>query len=529
MLVEDEGRFLESANARFTRFSDRYQKPVGAAKYRDWLFLLKIGDFACELQVNFELAVQVKEQEQHHEYELQRLATRKLLESAMRNDYGMVHLLLASNGLHGESLVNARDCHGFTPLHYAARHGNALMLELLLKRGADVLALDREGLPPLHHALAMVHPDACQKLLRAMEGLPKERLRKEPLASTVQGMWATAFQTQSDEIHELAEKLAQVAKSAYSTPGQHLQAIARSGDVSAMRAAYKTLPMSYVRLGWVSIPWDPVQCGFVKMLDLAILSGSAAMAAMVAQPHQHGAPSRIQDRGGDLDMHAEPQHVERLVRQGRVARFRALHAVRPPDTRRMAELLVVAAEHDQLEMAHQIWTLGGGGLAAALTDEEKVKLVELGLHAAALGHEDFVRLLIEAKAPLDKVIGTGETRMIRQAAATGQTAIVELLAEAGADTRDQVLAAAVTKGHYETAALLLRRGGDPKESWGGGEQPAYSIIGQAILKNRPEMLQLLAQYGADTYTDENLEFAEEQQAFDCLEFMRRSGEAACPA
>lgn len=60
--------------------------------------------------------------EQHYQYELQRLATRKLLESAMRNDYGMVHLLLASNnGLHAESLVNARDCHGFTPLQYAAR------------------------------------------------------------------------------------------------------------------------------------------------------------------------------------------------------------------------------------------------------------------------------------------------------------------------------------------------------------------------------------------------------------------------
>ena len=92
---------------------------------------------------NFEKAVQVTKDEQHYQYELQRLATRKLLESAMRNDYGMVHLLLASNnGLHAESLVNARDCHGFTPLQYAARHGNTLMLELLLKQGANVLGVD---------------------------------------------------------------------------------------------------------------------------------------------------------------------------------------------------------------------------------------------------------------------------------------------------------------------------------------------------------------------------------------------------
>ncbi|CAE7521317.1 CLIP3 [Symbiodinium sp. CCMP2592] len=529
MLVEDEGRFLESANARFTRFSDRYQKPVGAAKYRDWLLLLKIGDFVCELQVNFEQAVQVKEEEQHHKYELQRLATRKLLESAMRNDYGMVHLLLASNGLHGESLVNARDCHGFTPLHYAARHGNALMLELLLGQGANVLALDRDGLPPLHHALAMVHPEACQKFLTVMDDLPKELLRKEPLASNLQSLWGSALHSNSEAKHGLAGKMAEVAKRAYSTPAQHLQAIARSGDVPAMRAAYKTLPQDYVILGWASVPYDFVECGTVSMLDLAILSGSAAMAAMVAKPDDHGAPKIYEGDDYVIDflfLHDEPKQVERLVRQGKVARFRALHSVHPPDTRRMAELLVLAAEHDQLEMAHQIWTLGGGDLASSLTDEEKEKLVGLGMQAAALGHEDFVRLLIEAEAPIDKRIN--DNRMIEQAARAGQTALVQLLADAGANIRHRVLDKAVEFGHYDTAETLLKRGANPKESWDDGSG-CDSVIGQAIIENRPEMLHLLAQYGADTYTDENLEYAEEMQAFDCLEFMRRSREGACPA
>ncbi|CAE7032779.1 ASB12, partial [Symbiodinium sp. CCMP2456] len=404
-------------------------------------------------------------------------------------------------------------------------HGNVFMLDLLMKKGADVLALDREGLPPLHHALCMMEPDACGKLLTAMDELPKERLRKEPLASNLQSTWGAAFQSNSDSMKKLAEKLAEIAKRAFSTPAQHLQGIARSGDVPAMRAAYKTLPLEYVKLGWASTTYDAVECGGTEMLDLAILSGSAAMAAMVAQPEEHGAPQGI-EYVGDLEMHSKPKHVERLVRQGKVARFRALHGVRPPDTRRMAELLVLAAESDQLEMAHQIWTRGGADLASALTDEEKLKLVGLGLQAAALGHEDFVRLLIEAKAPVDKLIDGGN--MIARAAQTGQTAIVELLADAGADVRNRVLSKAVDRGHRDTAALLLKRSADPMQCWDDGER-ADSVIGLAIGQNRPEMLQLLAEYGADTYTDENLEFAEEQQAFECLEFMRRSRESACPA
>ncbi|CAK9113318.1 CAP-Gly domain-containing linker protein 4 (Restin-like protein 2) [Durusdinium trenchii] len=49
-LVKSE-ELLRDANARFTRFSDRYQNPVGPSQYRDFLFLLKIGDFLCELQM----------------------------------------------------------------------------------------------------------------------------------------------------------------------------------------------------------------------------------------------------------------------------------------------------------------------------------------------------------------------------------------------------------------------------------------------------------------------------------------------
>ena len=68
----------------------------------------------------------------------------------------------------------------------------------------------------------------------------------------------------------------------------------------------------------------------------------------------------------------------------------------------MAELLVLAAESEQLELAHEIWTLADIDLPSAVTDDEKTKLVGLWLQAAALGHE--VCLLIQAGSPVDAVV-----------------------------------------------------------------------------------------------------------------------------
>lgn len=158
---------LREFKAHFTRFSDRYQKPVGPSKCRDWLFLLKMGDFICELQVNFQKAIEVKQGGQHHIYEKERMGGRKLLEAARSNDENMVRILLSTD-IKSEQLVGARDCHGFTPLHYAARHGSASVVGYLLEGGADVTALDSEGHPALYHAVMMEHVEVSKMLLDKM-------------------------------------------------------------------------------------------------------------------------------------------------------------------------------------------------------------------------------------------------------------------------------------------------------------------------------------------------------------------------
>lgn len=56
-----------------------------------------------------------------------------------------------------QSLANAKDGAGRTPLHYAASHGNFNIAKSLLEHGADVNCVDREGCTPLHNAVCGDH------------------------------------------------------------------------------------------------------------------------------------------------------------------------------------------------------------------------------------------------------------------------------------------------------------------------------------------------------------------------------------
>lgn len=62
-------------------------------------------------------------------------------------------------------VINAPTANGETPLHYAARRGNADGLALLLEHGADVHAVDEFGLTALHHAAEHGHQDVVPMLL----------------------------------------------------------------------------------------------------------------------------------------------------------------------------------------------------------------------------------------------------------------------------------------------------------------------------------------------------------------------------
>ena len=64
------------------------------------------------------------------------------------------------------SLLASRDSTARTPLHMAARQGHVEVCELLLARGADVLAPEGHGAPPLVLASFEGHEDVVRSLLR---------------------------------------------------------------------------------------------------------------------------------------------------------------------------------------------------------------------------------------------------------------------------------------------------------------------------------------------------------------------------
>lgn len=54
---------------------------------------------------------------------------------------------------------------GLTPLHCASRSGHEGAVDLLLERGAQVLAKTKNGLGPLHMAVQGDHVSCCRLLL----------------------------------------------------------------------------------------------------------------------------------------------------------------------------------------------------------------------------------------------------------------------------------------------------------------------------------------------------------------------------
>jgi ankyrin repeat protein len=63
---------------------------------------------------------------------------------------------------------------GYTPLQYAAMRGNAQMVELFIRNGADVAALSKEGESAVELALKMGHAAAADVLKKARQELLTE-------------------------------------------------------------------------------------------------------------------------------------------------------------------------------------------------------------------------------------------------------------------------------------------------------------------------------------------------------------------
>eukprot|EP00931_Biecheleriopsis_adriatica_P025900 TRINITY_DN15811_c0_g1_i2.p1 TRINITY_DN15811_c0_g1~~TRINITY_DN15811_c0_g1_i2.p1 ORF type:complete len:973 (-),score=125.92 TRINITY_DN15811_c0_g1_i2:366-2930(-) len=151
-----------AAGARVIHFDDRYLTPLG--KYSDWLLLVKVHGYICELQINFGIAVQRKEKQQHVAFEKDRKLRDALLESAILDDLpGVMKVIQEVTSVDVCDKVNR-----LTALHYASAHGNGEMVKILLEGSADVLAVDSCRQIPLSRAITKKLVDVSNILLEAM-------------------------------------------------------------------------------------------------------------------------------------------------------------------------------------------------------------------------------------------------------------------------------------------------------------------------------------------------------------------------
>jgi ankyrin repeat protein len=80
--------------------------------------------------------------------------------SNLHDDVKMTRILIS----HGAD-VGAR-AQGKIPLHHAARRGQTRNVDTLVKHGANVRALDRDGRTPLHYAAQSYEQSTVTRLLR---------------------------------------------------------------------------------------------------------------------------------------------------------------------------------------------------------------------------------------------------------------------------------------------------------------------------------------------------------------------------
>lgn len=86
-----------------------------------------------------------------------------LVDAARTGDWSAVRSLVAAN----RSTVNSTDIDGTTPLHWAIRAGEAEIVDILLRAGANATAQDRLGVTPLYLAAAIGDGATIRKLLDA--------------------------------------------------------------------------------------------------------------------------------------------------------------------------------------------------------------------------------------------------------------------------------------------------------------------------------------------------------------------------
>jgi hypothetical protein len=154
------------------RFKDRFQKSLNG--YMDLQLLVKINGFVCELQINScTMSVAKESRWGHCDYGRRRKLNHDVVCAAMHNDLAALQLALNKG-----ANPDFSNTHGLASLHFCARHGSADMVEQLLRKGADLFAVDDCMMIPLSHAVLGSQHKVIDILLAEMKKHDNIEFRK---------------------------------------------------------------------------------------------------------------------------------------------------------------------------------------------------------------------------------------------------------------------------------------------------------------------------------------------------------------
>lgn len=150
------------AGVEFLKFKDCFLHPMKGG-YRDFKFLLSLRGIICEVQISYDIIMQVKSGDGHEEYEGRRLSNDLMMDAALKDDANSV-----MENLRRGADPNYETKRSFAALTYAALHGNVAMAKALIDAKASPFAIDCNGCLAIRRALAFGKFPVAREILSAM-------------------------------------------------------------------------------------------------------------------------------------------------------------------------------------------------------------------------------------------------------------------------------------------------------------------------------------------------------------------------
>jgi uncharacterized protein len=405
-------------------------------------------------------------------------------------DLGITPLYLASaNGnaavvtklLAKSAAVDAASETGVTPLMEAARSGSAEVVRLLIARGANVNAAERDrGQTALMWAVSRQHPNVVELLL-AHKANVHARTRVRPLTVMLdQGPRRTVKTSVQDARHIeaggstallFAAQVGDVKSAALLlAAGANVNDTAADGNSALVLATFAGHPA--VARVLVDNGADPnaAGAGYTALHAAALRGDLATVQALLA-------------KGADVNA--------QLTKGSPVRRFGSQWALTTPMTG--ATPLFVAAAYLEVDIIRTL-VKGGATPSLALSNGTSPLLAVAGVPVEKEARpSDLVRwnvvdndtpqiprdekdllaattVLLDAGVDVDDANETGDTAL-HAAAATGNTSLIQLLADRGA-----TLDATNKAGQTPLALTLPRRAQEGRPTPPGGSKPAEELL-----------------------------------------------------